>query len=222
MNKILTSLLMIGVVAAMVGAGTWAYFSDTETSVSNSFAAGTLDLKLTGGTAAGDGVIDTWTTPTDWAPGLTATGTLTMDNVGTINMTKVKMTVAVTDSGVSINEPECVAEGGTWTPSTCTGNTAKDDISTKIDVTTLTYNAVDILPALVTARGDKVAPLLLSELNGLSGYDLISAASTSVLPGDGSGVTTHPLVMTVTLQTGTLNEYQSDKSAITLTIVGEQ
>ena len=44
MNKVLASLLMIGMVAAMAGAGTFAYFTDTETSKGNTFTAGTLDL----------------------------------------------------------------------------------------------------------------------------------------------------------------------------------
>lgn len=46
MQKVLFSLLLIGVVAAMAGAGTLAYFSDTETSSGNTFTAGTLDLKV--------------------------------------------------------------------------------------------------------------------------------------------------------------------------------
>jgi predicted ribosomally synthesized peptide with SipW-like signal peptide len=46
MNKVIASLLMIGVVAAMAGAGTFAYFTDTETSVDNTFTAGTLDLQI--------------------------------------------------------------------------------------------------------------------------------------------------------------------------------
>jgi predicted ribosomally synthesized peptide with SipW-like signal peptide len=41
-------VLALLVVAAMAGAGTWAYFRDTETSTGNTFAAGTLDLKLRG------------------------------------------------------------------------------------------------------------------------------------------------------------------------------
>ena len=43
-KKMLLSLLVIGVVSVSAGAGTWAYFSDTETSGENTFAAGTLDL----------------------------------------------------------------------------------------------------------------------------------------------------------------------------------
>lgn len=45
-KKVLFSLLVIGVVAAVAGAGTMAFFSDTETSTGNTFTAGTLDLKV--------------------------------------------------------------------------------------------------------------------------------------------------------------------------------
>jgi len=41
----IAALLIIGI----VGGGTWAYFSDTETSSSNQITAGTLDLDLDGG-----------------------------------------------------------------------------------------------------------------------------------------------------------------------------
>ena len=45
-KKILISLSVIGVVAAIGIGGTVAYFSDTETSTGNTFTAGTLDLKV--------------------------------------------------------------------------------------------------------------------------------------------------------------------------------
>lgn len=46
MRKILIALLGVLLVAALAGAGTFAYFSDTETSTGNSFTAGTLDLTM--------------------------------------------------------------------------------------------------------------------------------------------------------------------------------
>lgn len=49
MRKILIALLGVLLVAALAGAGTFAYFSDTETSEDNSFTAGTLDLVVGGG-----------------------------------------------------------------------------------------------------------------------------------------------------------------------------
>jgi len=42
--KILASLMVIGLVASAIGMGTYAYFSDTETSTGNMFTAGSLDL----------------------------------------------------------------------------------------------------------------------------------------------------------------------------------
>jgi len=45
-KKILISLSIIGVVAALAVGGTIAYFSDTETSTGNTFTAGVLDLKI--------------------------------------------------------------------------------------------------------------------------------------------------------------------------------
>lgn len=45
-KKILISLSVIGIVAAIAIGGTVAFFSDTETSTGNTFTAGTLDLKI--------------------------------------------------------------------------------------------------------------------------------------------------------------------------------
>ena len=45
-KKILVSMMVIGLVATLAGAGLYAYFSDTETSTSNTFTAGTLDISL--------------------------------------------------------------------------------------------------------------------------------------------------------------------------------
>jgi spore coat-associated protein N len=47
-KKILVSVFFIGLLALGVGWGTYALFSDTETSSDNTFTAGTLDLKVDG------------------------------------------------------------------------------------------------------------------------------------------------------------------------------
>lgn len=54
MRSVLMSVLVIGVAAAMLGAGTMAYFSDTEKSGQNIVKAGTLDLKVSTGDSLGD------------------------------------------------------------------------------------------------------------------------------------------------------------------------
>jgi predicted ribosomally synthesized peptide with SipW-like signal peptide len=43
-TKILTAILVVGLVATMAGAGIYAYFSDTEMSSGNVFTAGVMDL----------------------------------------------------------------------------------------------------------------------------------------------------------------------------------
>jgi predicted ribosomally synthesized peptide with SipW-like signal peptide len=50
-KKIIGLTIAALLVIAMIAVGTFAYFQDTETSTGNSFAAGTLDLKLDGGDA---------------------------------------------------------------------------------------------------------------------------------------------------------------------------
>ena len=45
-KSILVSLLTVGLLASVIGVGTYAYFSDTETSVGNTMTAGTLDLSV--------------------------------------------------------------------------------------------------------------------------------------------------------------------------------
>jgi len=49
-NQILLGLVTIGLVASVIGVGTYAYFSDTETSTGNTMTAGTLDLQVYVGT----------------------------------------------------------------------------------------------------------------------------------------------------------------------------
>lgn len=63
MKKLLLSILAIFLVIGLVGAGTFAWFQDTETSTGNTFTAGTLDLKMEDpGTGYWvDGVSGTWT-----------------------------------------------------------------------------------------------------------------------------------------------------------------
>jgi predicted ribosomally synthesized peptide with SipW-like signal peptide len=46
MRRILFSLIALAVVIGIAGAGTFAYFSDTEQSTANTFTAGTLQISL--------------------------------------------------------------------------------------------------------------------------------------------------------------------------------
>lgn len=89
-RSILLSVLVIGAVAALVGAGSWATFSDTETSNDNIVSTGSLNLKV-GTTTGGQEncqYIDPWTGPLfsliNAAPGDSKEVTICLKNDGSI------------------------------------------------------------------------------------------------------------------------------------------
>jgi len=90
-TRILMSILMIGVVAMAAGAGTFAQFSDTETSNGNTFTAGTLDLLVNDGNWDGSAVIS-WENK---KPGDSGSYTFKLENNGNLAGT---LAVAVTMS----------------------------------------------------------------------------------------------------------------------------
>lgn len=98
MKKILISLAIIGIVAAIGVGATVAYFSDTETSTGNTFTAGSLDLKLSNnGTTYTDGVAATLTL-SDMGPGSeTAATNVYYKNIGTVSG-KVKINISYTEA----------------------------------------------------------------------------------------------------------------------------
>ncbi len=89
MKKILGLTIAALLVMALVGGGSWAYFSDVETSTGNVFTAGTLNLDLTDTSDDGtEGEAATWVFPAI-APGVSGGGGagngLTISNTGTLN-----------------------------------------------------------------------------------------------------------------------------------------
>ena len=99
MKKILISLMAIALVIGLVGAGTMAYFSDTETSSGNTFTAGTLDL-----TASATGM------PFNvgpMKPGDSGSGKIALTNAGTIGAAELDISMStVINNDVSTAEPE--------------------------------------------------------------------------------------------------------------------
>lgn len=77
MKKILGLTIAALLVMVMVGSGSWAWFSDTESSPDNSLSAGTLDLKIDG-----DDLPVTTFSMTDVAPGDSGSGNVTLTNDG--------------------------------------------------------------------------------------------------------------------------------------------
>ena len=89
---VLISVMCIALVVMLAGAGTLAYFSDTETSTGNTFAAGTLDLKIRDDNESwGDGVTATWTLD-NMLPGDSKYGYVKVDKVGSIDADHLEIT----------------------------------------------------------------------------------------------------------------------------------
>jgi spore coat-associated protein N len=79
MKKILGLTIAALLVIGAIGGGTYAYFSDTETSVSNTLTAGTLDLNINGGNIA----VTTFNVSAV-APGDSGSDNSTLANVGSL------------------------------------------------------------------------------------------------------------------------------------------
>jgi len=96
MKKILGLTIAALMVMVMVGGGTWAYFTDTETSANNSLSAGTMDLNIDGGNSA----VNTFTA-SNVTPGESGVGSSTLANVGNLGG-ELDITIsAITNTGGS-------------------------------------------------------------------------------------------------------------------------
>ena len=104
MKRILKSLITIAAVATIAIASTNAYFSDTETSIGNTFSAGTLDLNVDGG----DTNVVKFTVD-NMRPGNQPKGSWTLANVGSLNGYLDLESISLTDTENGCLNPEVTA-----------------------------------------------------------------------------------------------------------------
>ncbi len=200
MKKILGLTIAALLVMALVGGGTWAYFSDTEQSTANVLTAGTLDLKLTDDNETDqDGVTATWT-DSAFNPGSSATGTVTLKNSGTNVADHIEITFANTLANVVTPvEIEAIDD---------------IDISDTMNITVLSYGALDLLAITAgvfdqaeieaaDAAGNADDAITLNELDGVT-IDNLTEVPTP------SGAATKDFDMTVVLDATTGNGNQGD------------
>jgi len=193
-------LLIIGVVAG----ATWAYFSDTEASSDNVFAAGTLTLKLSDiNETDQDGVTASWSN-TNMAPGDTCVGWVDLRNVGTLGADHVEISFANTVTNV-----------------VTTGDDI--DVSDSLNVTVMTYGTTDFLlqtnanifdnAAIEAADLDNNNIITLYELNGVTIDNL-----TEVPTANGASVVRFDMTVQLDSATGDGNQGDSVVTVISFTL----
>lgn len=152
MKRILGLMVAIMLLTGMTGIGTWAYFSDVETSTGNVLAAGTLDLK----TNDIDGVSQTLLA-TNMRPGDTVgPETITLKNSGSVPGASLDLAFTYIESDSSPNPV----------------NLSADATAAVVEVTTLNYGGSSLLGSVSdnNTNGYKdVQDLKNANLSGLTG-----------------------------------------------------
>ncbi len=173
MKKILgltvSALLLVG----MAGIGTWAYFSDVETSTGNILAAGTLDLK----TNDADGVSQTLYA-SNLKPGNNVSGNITLKNSGSVAGSSLDLTFSYVESDNSFNLV----------------NMSADATAAQMELTALSYGGSSLLTSVnenTNGNGYKdVEDLKSADLTGQTGIDASGTEDFSItvqLRGDTAG-----------------------------------
>ena len=206
MKKILGLTVAALLVMGLVGGGTWAYFTDVETSTGNTFATGTLDLEVDTENPWTSTAIDNSATP--MKPGETLTPVnIDCKNVGSLpGDLYMQITAVLGVGGANMapythasSEPEYDAETGTYTAGTPNNdNTPKDDIDTVIEL-----SCENATVGITGIDGVKL------DVAGAAGWKLVEASLAA------AATATVDLGATLDGAT-TTNEYQGDTVSFTI------
>lgn len=158
MKRILGLTIVFLLAIGMTAIGTWAYFSDVETSTGNVLAAGTLDLKIDDA----DGVSQTLLA-TNMKPGDTVgPETIILKNNGSVAGSSVDLSFTYTQSDSSPNPV----------------NMSADATAAVIEVTTLNYNSSNLLSSVSDNNSNGYKDVQDLKDANLSGQSGIGAGST--------------------------------------------
>jgi len=136
-RRVLVSLMIVAFAMAAIGAGTFALYSDTETSASNTFTAGTLDLTVDG---ADEPLPMVWDADNMVPGGVYDGGVVEVRNNGSV-AGKVTLEVA----NVVSNENGLLEPERTWTldPIGPVNNSGQDLDGVQVDPTGFNQNGGD-------------------------------------------------------------------------------
>lgn len=180
------------VIIALVTTGTFAYFSDTEESTGNTFTAGTIDLTL--GESDGAPI-----TLTNMKPGDTASGTMTVTNVGTLPGSLYASSGYVDNDMSGAPIPDMTA----------------DQFAKMLLITAFTADTVDILSQIPDTDSDSKITVydMVNDTTGGSVTDYDDPASGHGWFSYDTDMTVdeiHTYSLTVQFDTAAGNDYQGD------------
>ncbi len=160
MKRILGLTIAFMLLIGMAGIGTWAYFTDVETSTGNVLAAGTLDLK----TDDVDGVSQTLFA-VNMQPGDTVgSENITLKNVGSLAGATLNMVFSYVESDSSPNPVDMSANA----------------TAAMIEVTVLNYDGSSLLGSGSVSDNNSntytdIEDLTNADLSGQSGIDALAS-----------------------------------------------
>ncbi len=149
MKKILGLTVALLLLSGMTGIGTWAYFSDTETSTGNQMTAGTLDLK----TDDVDGVTQTLFAINMQPGDIVGSEIITLKNAGSTVGDTVDLAFSYVENDLSANPADMSA----------------DDTAAMMEVTVLKYDGSSLFVADTNFNTyPDIQDLKNSDLSGLN------------------------------------------------------
>ncbi len=208
MKKILISISVIGVVAAVAIGGTIAYFSDTETSTGNTITAGTLELEIRDQDEGfGNGVTATWTA-SDVKPGNQYDFTVPfvgLRKLGTVNADHLE----ITDDYRVIEEIPCIESD-----TDCQTNLNPDKMAKEMIITRCEYYDATTINCLTDTNPDR----RIDDQDGdgkITFYDLKNDKLDN-LPAPGNGFALGYFEMGVKFAEAAGNDFQGDTFDLTM------
>lgn len=194
MGNIIKSLAMVVAVSAAVGGATVAYFSDTETSTGNAFAAGTLDLVV-----EGENPLTTAFNIDGIAPGDMGAYEVTVENAGDVDGD-----LEVSFANLMDNDNACIGPEAD-VDSTCGDNEGELSANTMVMVYALGDDPADT----------SVSPVYSGTMAGL-------VAASPIALGSLVGGDTNTFVLAASVDSNVGNIIQSDSAEFDITLELEQ
>jgi len=195
-KRVLLSAMVILVMAALIGWGTYAFFWDTGQSGDDTFCAGTLDLKTNDANGVNATITAMHMKRGDRVPSSGNT-TIHLKNVGNINGTTL-----------DINFTYVACDG--QNPPKYPGNMTADQSAAVLEVLVLNYGGSSLLGGVSDTN-----------LNGYKDIQDLAASDLTGQPGINAGQT-KDFDIAVQLRSSVSNDYQADGINMTITFILNQ